>query len=60
MDERISYDNVSMLSESKRKLLEDYVKEKGETLINVLGSRYLKRGLAGKRTRMSFTVLLIT
>ncbi|MGI6561001.1 MAG: hypothetical protein ACOX3Q_00270 [Clostridia bacterium] len=57
MDERISYDNVSMLSESKRKLLEDYVKEKGETLINVLGSRYLKRGLAGKRTR---TVLVLT
>ena len=47
MDERISYDNVSMLSESKRKLLEDYVKEKGETLINVLGSRYLKE-VSGK------------
>jgi hypothetical protein len=54
MDERISYDNVSMLSESKRKLLEDYVKEKGETLINVLGSRYLKRGLAGKTGFLAF------
>ena len=57
MEETISYDNIDTLSESKKQLLENYVKDKDEKLINVLGARYLKRGLAGKRTR---TVLVLT
>lgn len=57
MEEIISYDNIETLSESKKQLLQDYMKDKDEHLINVLGARYLKRGLAGKRTR---TVLVLT
>lgn len=57
MDDIISYDNIATLPEGKKKLLEDFVISKDEKLINVLGSRYLKRGLAGKRTR---TVLVLT
>ena len=57
MDEIQNYDNVSELSEKKKELLNNYIKDKNEQIINVLGSRYLKRGLAGKRTR---TVLVLT